>query len=130
MAGDTDTLGNGFKASGNPLFIKPVERAKPLEINLQEIFMTYPSRLALLASSAVILTTLMACAPMGTTPVSTSPTSPTYPNNQNAYVEYGRVNNVEIIRTQQPSAGPGVGAVIGGCWVLMISTLFTRPYST
>ena len=75
--------------------------------------MTYPSRLVLAASSAVALATLMACAPMAPAPVSTYPTSTT--NNQGAYVEYGRVNNVEIIRTQQPAAtGPGVGAVVGG----------------
>jgi len=76
--------------------------------------MTYPSRLASLASSAVVLATLMACAPMNPVPVSTFPTYPTSTNSQGAYVEYGRVNNVEIIRTQQPAAGPGVGAVIGG----------------
>ncbi len=79
--------------------------------------MTYPSRLVMAATSAVALATLMACAPMAPTPVSTYPTSqtsPTYPSNQGAYVEYGRVNNVEIIRAQQPSAGPGIGAVIGG----------------
>ena len=77
--------------------------------------MTSPSRLVFAATSAVALSTLMACAPMTPTPVSTAPTTTTtYPSNQGAYVEYGRVNNVEVIRAQQPSAGPGVGAVIGG----------------
>jgi outer membrane lipoprotein SlyB len=51
---------------------------------------------------------------MSPAPVSTYPTS-SYPSNtQGAYVEYGRVNNVEIIRTQEPARGPGIGAVIGG----------------
>lgn len=76
--------------------------------------MNYPSRSVSVAASAVMLASLMACAPMNTTPVSTYPTSSTVPNTQGAYVEYGRVNNVEIIRTQQPASGPGIGAVIGG----------------
>lgn len=76
--------------------------------------MTYPSRLVSVASSAVVLASLMACAPMTPAPVSTFPTSTTFPNTQGAFVEFGRVNNVEIIRTQQPATGPGVGAVIGG----------------
>lgn len=76
--------------------------------------MTYPSRLVSVASSAVMLATLVACAPMNPAPVSSYPTYPATTNTQGAYVEYGRVNNVEIIRAQQPSAGPGVGAVIGG----------------
>ena len=76
--------------------------------------MTYSSRLVSVATSAVVLASLMACAPMNPAPVSTYPTSTTAPNTQGAYVEYGRVNNVEIIRTQQPAAGPGIGAVIGG----------------
>lgn len=78
--------------------------------------MTYSSRMVSVAFSAVVLTTLMACAPMNPAPVSTYPTS-TYPtsNTQGAYVEYGRVKNVEIIRTQAPPpSGPGIGAVIGG----------------
>ena len=77
--------------------------------------MIYPSRFLLVTSSAVALATLVACAPMNPAPVSTYPTSTTTTNTQGAYVEYGRVNNVEIIRTQQPAAtGPGVGAVVGG----------------
>lgn len=76
--------------------------------------MYYPSRLVSIASSAFILASLVACAPMNTTPVSTFPTSSTAPNSQGAFVEFGRVNNVEIIRTQAPTSGPGIGAVIGG----------------
>ena len=76
--------------------------------------MYYPSRFVLVASSAVMLASLMACAPMNPAPVSTFPTSTSTTNTQGAYVEYGRVNNVEIIRVQESSRGPGVGAVIGG----------------
>lgn len=76
--------------------------------------MYYPSRFVLVASSAVMLASLMACAPMSPAPVSTFPTSNSSTNTQGAYVEYGRVNNVEIIRAQAPSQGSGVGAVIGG----------------
>lgn len=77
--------------------------------------MYYSSRSVLVASSAVLLASLMACAPMNPAPVSTFPTSTTTPNTQNVFVEYGRVNNVEIIRTQAPSTQTsGVGAVIGG----------------
>ena len=77
--------------------------------------MYYPSRFVLVTSSAVMLASLMACAPMNPAPVSTFPTSNSTTNTQGAYVEYGRVNNVEIIRTQAPpTQSSGVGAVIGG----------------
>ena len=79
--------------------------------------MIYPTRLVLLASSALVLASLMACAPMNSTPMSTYPatsTVPNSPNSQGAYIEYGRINNVEVIRTQEPTKGPGLGAVIGG----------------
>ena len=38
---------------------------------------------------------------------------PTAPSPQGAYVEHGRMNDVEIIRIQEPARGPGIGAVIG-----------------
>ena len=77
--------------------------------------MYYSSRSLSVASSAVLLASLMACAPMNPAPVSTFPTSTTTPNTQNVFVEYGLVNNVEIIRTQAPpTQSSGVGAVIGG----------------
>jgi outer membrane lipoprotein SlyB len=76
--------------------------------------MRNPSRLITVTSSVLVLASLMACAPMSPAPVSTYPTSSTPSNTQGAYVEYGRVNNVEIIRTQEPARGPGIGAVIGG----------------
>lgn len=82
-------------------------------------------RLMSLASSAVALATLAACAPMNSPMNSPSPTSgyPTtsYPSasypNQNSqvnYVEYGRVSNIEVLRSQGQTQGPGLGAVIGG----------------
>jgi outer membrane lipoprotein SlyB len=80
--------------------------------------MTYPSRLVTFASSAVMLASLMACAPMSPAPTATSSTAPVYntaPSPQGAYTEYGRVTNVEVVKVQAPaSAGPGIGAVLGG----------------
>ena len=77
--------------------------------------MHYVSRSVSVASSAVLLASLMACAPMNPAPVSNYPTSTTTSNTQNVFVEYGRVNNVEIIRMQAPpTQSSGVGAVIGG----------------
>ena len=78
--------------------------------------MRHTTRLISVASSALALASLMACAPMNSPgPTSTFPAT-TYPspNTQGAYVEYGRVSNVEVVRLQQPSTGPGIGAVIGG----------------
>ena len=76
--------------------------------------MYHPSRFASVASSALMLAGLVACAPMTPAPVSTFPTSTTASTTQASFVEFGRVNNVEIIRSQVPAQGPGVGAVIGG----------------
>ena len=76
--------------------------------------MHVPSRFVSVTVSAAMLAGLLACAPMNPAPVATYPTYGTTPNSQVAYVEYGRVNNVEIIRTQEPARGPGIGAVVGG----------------
>ena len=76
--------------------------------------MFYRSRIASIGFSVVTLTALMACAPMNTAPVSNYPTSTTPVNTQSNFVEFGRVSNVEIIRSQEPARGPGIGAVIGG----------------
>ena len=36
-------------------------------------------------------------------------------NQQGNYVEYGRVNNIEVFQTQQqPAQGSGLGAILGG----------------
>lgn len=90
-----------------------------------------------IVSSIVVLAGLAACAqpmgsmaPMGSYPASTYPAATypaatypaaTYPsssypagNVNPAYVEYGRVTNIEVIRTQGEGQGTGAGAVIGG----------------
>ncbi|HYW55658.1 MAG TPA: glycine zipper 2TM domain-containing protein [Polaromonas sp.] len=79
------------------------------------------SRLITVTSSAVLLASLAACVapPVNTTPVSTYPaqTYPqTYPQtSQSNYVEYGRVSNVEVLRTpDQAASTTGVGAILGG----------------
>jgi outer membrane lipoprotein SlyB len=88
------------------------------------------SRFLTITSSIVLVAGLAACAaPMDQQPVSTYPgqTYPTqtypaqnYPTQaypaqtQGNYVEYGRVNNVEVIRTQDQAKGSGIGAVLGG----------------
>lgn len=82
-------------------------------------------RLMSLASTAVALATLVACAPMNApmnSPTqmsgypSTSYPAPTYSNqnSQATYVEYGRISNVEVLRSQGQAQGSGVGAVLGG----------------
>ena len=76
--------------------------------------MNYSSRLVSAVSSAGLLVSLMACAPMNPASVSNFPAPTTNPNTQSAFVEFGRVNNVEVIRTQATSQGSGIGAVIGG----------------
>ena len=47
--------------------------------------------------------------PAGTYPAGTYPT-----NQQNRYIEYGRVSNVEVFRTQEQARSSGVGAILGG----------------
>ncbi|MDB5884943.1 MAG: 17 kDa surface antigen [Polaromonas sp.] len=44
------------------------------------------------------------------------PAQTQYPaqNQHGNYVEYGRVNNIEVLQTQQQAQGPGLGAVLGG----------------
>ncbi len=51
---------------------------------------------------------------MNPAPTCSYPTSSAPQNTQGAYVEDGRVNNVEIIRMQEPARSSGLGAVIGG----------------
>ncbi|MES2686489.1 MAG: glycine zipper 2TM domain-containing protein [Pseudomonadota bacterium] len=77
------------------------------------------SRFLKITSAVVLVAGLAACAaPMSQQPVATYPVqTQTYPNQapQGNYVEYGRVNNVEVIRTQeQAKATGGLGAVLGG----------------
>lgn len=84
-------------------------------------------RTSAVVSSIVVLAGLAACAqplgssgPMGAYPTSTYPAA-TYPassypqgNVNPAYVEYGRVTNIEVLRSQGEAQGTGAGAIIGG----------------
>lgn len=93
----------------------------------------YSQRFAVLCTSAAAVVALSACAPVspqaggyppgvqqGAYPAATYPAA-TYPaasypaqNQQSAYIEYGRVNNIEVFQTQGKQQGSGVGALIGG----------------
>jgi len=91
--------------------------------------MRHLSRSISSASAVLVLVGLAACAPMSP-PVSDANYPATYPNagypnqsypvgaypsnTQNRYVEYGRVSNVEVFRTQEQARGSGVGAILGG----------------
>ena len=83
------------------------------------------TRLVSVVSSVLVVAGLTACAgpmgqPMGqSAPISSYPAS--YPQTnypvqvpQGNYVEYGRVSNVEVLRSQEQNRGSGVGAVLGG----------------
>ncbi len=78
------------------------------------------SRFLSVTSAVVLVAGLAACAaPMSPQPVSSYPAqnypAQTYPAPQGNYVEYGRVNNVEVLRTQeQAKSTGGLGAVLGG----------------
>ena len=78
--------------------------------------MRNPTRFLSVVSSVLVVAGLAACAaPMSQpAPVSSFPT--TYPTTQpqGNFVEYGRVSNVEVMRTQDPARTSGVGAVLGG----------------
>ncbi len=71
-----------------------------------------------ITSAVLLVAGLAACAaPMSQQPVATFPQqTQTYPTQapQGNYVEYGRVNNVEVIRTQDQARTGGLGAVLGG----------------
>lgn len=88
------------------------------------------SRFFSVAASAILLAGLAACdtVPMSSDsssypsyPARSSPYPAQYPQStypaqypQGNYVEYGRVSNVEVLRTQEQGRGTGVGAVLGG----------------
>ena len=83
--------------------------------------MRHATRLVSVVSSVLVVAGLAACAaPMSQpAPVSSYPATypaSTYPaqNPQGNYIEYGRVSNVEVLRTQEEARGTGVGAVLGG----------------
>lgn len=80
--------------------------------------MRNPTRFLSVVSSVVVVAGLAACAAPMSQPApypATYPTS-TYPTSQpqSNYIEYGRVSNVEVLRTQDPARTSGVGAVLGG----------------
>ena len=78
--------------------------------------MFHTTRLLALASSALVIVGLTACAPMAPANQASTFPSTSNPSNstQGAYVEFGRITNVEVVRLQQPSTTPGLGAVLGG----------------
>ncbi|EJL88086.1 putative outer membrane lipoprotein [Polaromonas sp. CF318] len=89
------------------------------------------SRFISSASMVLALAALAACAPMNPPPTSDANYPPAYPNTasypnqtypagsypanqQNRYVEYGRVSNVEVFRTPEQARSSGIGAILGG----------------
>lgn len=78
--------------------------------------MKSPTRLLSGTASVLALATLTACvAPQPVYETSRYPYQPAYPASPAAYVEYGRVANIEVVRSQTSGAGPsGGGAVAGG----------------
>ena len=82
-------------------------------------------RLASVVTATVLLVSIAACAPMNPTPMTTSypsgpvysgyPTGPVYSGNPAGAIEYGRVTNVEVIRTQDAGSNNATaGTIIGG----------------
>ncbi|HJS05862.1 MAG TPA: glycine zipper 2TM domain-containing protein [Variovorax sp.] len=78
--------------------------------------MKSPTRFVSVTASALALAALTACvAPQPVYQTSRYPYQPSYPAAQSPYVEYGRVANIEVIRSQSSGAGTsGGGAVAGG----------------
>ncbi|MDB5965674.1 MAG: glycine zipper protein [Polaromonas sp.] len=73
-------------------------------------------RLAIPATALVALLAACTTQPMNSPPVATYPAGTVYPQGSapNGYVEYGRVTNVEVVRTQEPGRASPAGAIIGG----------------
>jgi outer membrane lipoprotein SlyB len=78
--------------------------------------MRNPSRFLSVVSSVVVVAGLAACAAPMSQPAPVSNYPATYPAQQpqGNYIEYGRVSNVETLRTQDPARTSGVGAILGG----------------
>ena len=74
------------------------------------------TRFVSVVSSVLVVAGLTACAaPMGqSSPMPNYPSSYPVQVPQGNYVEYGRVSNVEVLRSQDQARGTGVGAVLGG----------------
>jgi outer membrane lipoprotein SlyB len=91
----------------------------PDEVYQRRTSMRSSFRFASVASSVALVAGLAACAgqPVNSTPVATYPAGAVYPAGMPAPVgaiEYGRVANVEVIRTQEPAPSGAGGAIIGG----------------
>lgn len=72
-------------------------------------------RVASAVTAIALLAGMAACAPMNSTPMATTyPSGPVYAGGSVGAVEYGRVTNVEVIRTQEPGGSGTAGAIIGG----------------
>ncbi len=75
-------------------------------------------RITSLASAVALSLGLAACVapPPTATPMGNAYPSSSYPSGSvsPAYVEFGRVSNVELLQTQEQGRGSGVGAIIGG----------------
>lgn len=110
--------------AGSRLDVYPLETPMRTMTNFRALSVT---------ASVLMLSALAACvAPMQTSdsayPAPYPATAPAgaypqggypaagYPaqNPQRAYTEYGRVSNVEVLRTPEQGRGSGIGAVIGG----------------
>jgi len=78
--------------------------------------MKIPFRFISVSASMLALATLTACvAPAPVYQTSSYPYQAPQPVQQGPYVEYGRVANIEVLRSQTPGYGTsGAGAVAGG----------------
>ncbi|MDM0076342.1 glycine zipper 2TM domain-containing protein [Variovorax sp. J2P1-59] len=78
--------------------------------------MKIPIRSLSVGASLVALATLTACvAPAPVYQTSRYPYQPVQPMAQGPYVEYGRVANIEVLRSETAGTGSsGVGAIAGG----------------
>lgn len=78
--------------------------------------MRHPSLLISVTSSVLLAVGLSACVapPMNSPPQPYQSSAYPSQNSQRAYVEYGRVSNIEVLQTQGAGQTTGAGAVIGG----------------
>lgn len=78
--------------------------------------MKIPTRLVSVSASVLALAALTACvAPQPVYQTTSYPYQPAQPIQQGPYVEYGRVANIEVLRSETAGTGTsGGGAVAGG----------------
>lgn len=73
--------------------------------------MRQTSRIVTGVATVALAVTMVACG----TPMPPAEEVVNYPaTSPAAYVEYGRVSSIEVIRTEQPAKASGAGAVLGG----------------